>query len=501
MPDYGLTEEGFQAKDLQTILAEINEELKAGLGAQINTEAPSVFSQISGVVAGTYSSLWDLIELIYNSQYRDTAEGASLDNVGALTATERLNALASTATIALFGTIGTVVPVGTLVSVENDATTVFSTDSEVTLVAGTDEVQDVTYGSVPTSGTFNFSIASEQTTAINWDDTSGDIQTALNDLNSFSGITVSGNFSIGHTVTFAGADGKQPQPTLIAINNTLSDGSPVSITIVETTPGVNQGTVATTATQAGPKVANATTLNQIDTPVSGLSSVSNPLDAVVGRDIETDAAYRLRQLTRLVTSLAGTTSAIRNAILELNEDATESTQIVAVTVFENTTLITDGDGRPGKSFEAIVQQSNGLIDRDDDIGGAIFASKPAGIESFGTVSVAVTDSQSVEHIVKFSRPTEVDIYLIVDVTVDSSYPIDGDDQIKAALVTHGLLLDMGALIVVHPTLDAVIATVPGITDLTIKIGTAPAPTLDDNIQLAGDELSIWTTTNITVNQV
>ena len=503
---FGLTDEGFIGKTISDIDDEIDEALKSVFGNQINTLPQSNFGQLKGIFAERESLLWELAEAIYLSQYPDSAEGTSLDNVGAITAITRLPALKSTIVgQALFGTASTVVPIGTIFSVDGDSSIRFVTTDEATLIAGTDEVQDIDFSGVPTSGAFKLQFGNETTAFINWDDAAIDVQNALNALDELSAVTVAGDFTAGFTVTFAGADGKQPQATLVDTSNTLDDGAPVTISITETTPGVYQAQVDCEAEVTGELVANSKTLTVIETPVSGLDSTFNPSDANVGRDIESDAEFRIRRNNRLQISLAGPLEAIRENILELNE-VEGSTQLEDVTLFENITLVVDARGIPGKAFEAIIFQTGGSTDRDQEIAQAIWDSKPAGIESHGDVSKTVTDSQGFDHTLKFSRPVEIDIYLILDLTIDSLYPADGDTQVENAMVEWGNDLGAGIDVIVFGTnsLVAQLNAIPGITDVVVKVGIAPAPTLDNNIDIddgtvAQVELSRWDTANITVN--
>jgi len=205
----------------------------------------------------------------------------------------------------------------------------------------------------------------------------------------------------------------------------------------------------------------------------------------------------------LQISRAGPTEAIRGNVLDLNDDETKN-PLDSVTIIENKTGTVDAGGRPGKSFEVFVAERGGLTTRDQEVAQAIFESKPAGIESFGDVSKTVTDSQGFDHTIKFSRPTEVDIWLILDLTTTSEYPTDGDDQVKALMVTWGNGLGVGQDIIVRPDLVGQLAAIPGITDVVIKIGLSDPPTLDDNIPIddgtGGDaEISAWDTARITVN--
>jgi uncharacterized phage protein gp47/JayE len=107
----GLNENGLTIKTLAQIQDEIDADLKAIFGDQINTLPESVFGQLKGIFSEREALIWELAEAIYNSQYPDTSQGTSLDNIGAISALSRLPAGASIVEgQALFGTPGTIIP-------------------------------------------------------------------------------------------------------------------------------------------------------------------------------------------------------------------------------------------------------------------------------------------------------------------------------------------------------------------------------------------------------
>jgi len=271
------------------------------------------------------------------------------------------------------------------------------------------------------------------------------------------------------------------------------DAGSLPITISEPQPGaLPQTTVNLTAQEVGSVQAPAGTLTVIETPVTGWDSITNPLDAELGKDLEEDNELKLRRLQELAIAGRATTEAIRAKLLEL-------TGVTAVVVFENDSAIVDVDGRPPKSVDIVVE--NGA---EDDIAQEIFDTVAAGIETIGDISKVITDSQNFTHIIKFSRPSPVNIWVEFDISVDSNrYPADGDTRVKNAVVTWGDALGIGTDIVVHGTdsLEASIADIPGITDVEIRVGKTASPTLDDNITIAPREVSAWDTSRVEVNQL
>lgn len=257
------------------------------------------------------------------------------------------------------------------------------------------------------------------------------------------------------------------------------------------------------ALETGPIAVLAGTLTQIETPIAGLDSVTNPADGIAGRDLETDGQLRLRRNSNLQYSQSGPVEAIRSAILALNEDATK-VAIDHVIVFENYSLTTDARGLPGKSFEAVVHQAGGSTERDQEIADTIFLkAKPAGIEPYGAVSVDVIDSQGFHHTSKFTRPTQVPIYLELDLTVTADYPDNGDAYLAEQIAAWGNALGPGVDVIVYPALISQAAGITGIVDMVVRIGRAASPTTDDNVDIddgtsGSVEMSQWDTANIVV---
>lgn len=213
--------------------------------------------------------------------------------------------------------------------------------------------------------------------------------------------------------------------------------------------------VAMEATITGPVVANAGTLTVILTPVAGWNSITNAADATLGEDEETDASLRLRREQELRATGAGSVEAIR-------ADLSAVTGVEEVFVFENITLITDGDGIPGKAFECLV-----LGGAAADIAAQIFESKAAGIEAHGTSSEVVVDTQGISHTIKFTRPTEITLLFRVELTKDTTYPVAGDADVRTAIATQAdSELGIGDDVIISRYYDPVFG-ISGVTDVTV----------------------------------
>lgn len=488
---FGVTDQGFVTKRLPDIKLEIESTIRDTFGSGIDLTAESPLGQIIGVFAERESKLWELAEGVYYSAYPDTAEGVSLDNAVALTGIVRQGQTYSTVEAIFYGVPGTLIPVGSIASVDGDPDARFVTSVPLTIGSPVDEVQKVSFGSTPASGAWSLVFMAQTTGSLAYNANAATVQTALRALSTLSDdLTVSGNYASGFTVTFTGADGSVNQASITVGSNTLltAGAAPVSITITTETQGSPAQAIGElTAESPGAVAAPANSLTEIETPVVGWSSITNPLDAEVGEEVESDAALRLRRAASLQKAGSGTIEAIRSDLLELPD-------VDSVLVFENASLVTDGDGRPAKSFEVVI-----LGGVDADIAQTIWQDKPAGIETFGGVTVAVTDSQGFLHDIKFSRPDEVPIYISIDLTVTAAFPADGEERVSNALLAYGASLSLGDDVIVYPALMAAIGSIPGIIDVAIRVGIAASPTLDNNISIDSFEIAVFDSSRIEVN--
>jgi uncharacterized phage protein gp47/JayE len=435
----GLDSNGLTIATVEEIVTDINTAMLSTVSSTLKLGGTTLLGQIIGIFAERLAVLWELAEAVYSSQDPDAATGEALVQVAALTGTIPLPASESTVTLTLTGTPATLVDAG---SVAGTAAGVqFETLEDATIASATAWASATAY--------------------------------ALG--------TVRRNASRIYLVTVAGTSAGSGGPT--TDDDAIVDGTVTWRYLGEGTGYID---VEAQATETGALAAVSGSVVEIVTPVSGWSSVINVLDAEVGREEESDEELRVRREEDLSNAGTSPVDAIRSALLQVDG-------VTAVTVFHNPT---DGtvDGMPPHSVEALVQGGE-----DQDIWDALLASVAAGIRCFGDEDGTATDAVGNVHDVAFTRPDEIEIYVDLDVEYDArSYPLDGDDQVIAAIVAYGDSLAAGVN-VRSSAVSAPAFSVTGVLGtLNVFIGTAPSPGASTTIAIGLRERAVFDTSRVSV---
>ena len=489
---YGITTDGFVIKRQADIETEVDIALREALGDGINLLPTELLGQIKTIFCNQLALQWEELQAVYDSiAAPETSEGVPLDNLVSITGIQRLAATKGTGSGKAYGTLGTVITAGSIISVDGNADARFVTTDSFTIAAGTDEVQLVQFSDVPDDGEWTLTFDGDETGTLAFNDDATAVESAINALPSLNGdVTVTGNYATGFIVTFAGADGSVDQPSLQVGTNTLTTSTvQVNMQITVTTEGVLPNVTCTLqAETAGNIPAYADTLTVIETPISGWDSFNNDDDINAGTDIETDAEMLARRSETLATAGAGTINSIRARLLELDE-------VTNAIVFENDTDAVDGSGRPAHSIEAVV-----VGGAEQDIVDTILETKAGGIQTYGTSNANAVDDAGYSHTIYYSRPTEVPIYITVDnIVVDAdTYPVDGDAAIKTALADYGTATFSIGDDVIYNKLHCPISDIAGVIDYDLTIDVTASPVATANITIADDEIATFDTANITV---
>lgn len=252
--------------------------------------------------------------------------------------------------------------------------------------------------------------------------------------------------------------------------------------------GNGLATVTAKCTVMAATYASAGTLTKIDTPIYGWFTTTNALAAVVGKTEETDEELRIRRKAATNTPAQCILDAVYGAITNLSG-------VRVARVYENYSDAVDGNGQAPHSIYAIVEGGTAA-----DIAAVIWKKKTAGTTMVGALSQSVVDSQGFTQTVKFSRPTYVNAYIVVNVTKRPGYPTDGTARIKTALTNYGLTLTMGEPLL-NSRLYTPANTIPNHYITSIWVGTSAGPTTEANVTAAFDQLVSIDPSRIVVNEV
>lgn len=196
-------------------------------------------------------------------------------------------------------------------------------------------------------------------------------------------------------------------------------------------------TVTATAEDIGAVSADANTITTIATPTRGWQTVNNAAAAVAGAPVETDAALRRRQKTSTALPSLTVLEGIVGAIAALDG-------VTRYAPYENDSDTTDGDGLPPHSIAMVVEGGDAL-----QIATAIAAKKAPGAYTYGTTSESVTDRYGVPRTIRFFRPTDKRIKVVVALTALAGYTTGIGAEIQAAVAAYITGLAIGADVYLH----------------------------------------------------
>ena len=483
----GLSREGLEIKTLDDVLTDYKTNAASifsdlvPAGDVVDVSDNSALGRMIGVIAPAEASLWEALQQVFDSFNPATAMGIALDNIVALSGITRLAASSTRAQVILEGNLNTIVssPAGKAYS--SSTQRVFSILNPVTL----NLVQASGIGVYPTTVANNTNYRfSYSTDGVNFLDAvytspaSGTtattilngLQQKVEDLFSatFTTYQSGGRLYITRTDPFQVADFD------VSVNLQVQKVRKLAIAVDDV---------------VGPYPQEALAIDTISVPIPGWDSVSNPVAATTGRLTETDEELRERfRNSKFVQS--------QNILEAIIDALTNVSGVADVAVYENDTDTVDANGVPAHSFLPIV-----LGGLPSDIAEAIWENKPTGIPSVGDTTVQIADSQGVLHNISFKQPTQVPVYITMEISDLGSMPGDADAQIKQKLVDYG---DANLLIsddVIYSRLYTPINSVGGFAVNSLKIGTAPSPTGTANIPIAFDAVAVITADNIIVTPV
>lgn len=252
------------------------------------------------------------------------------------------------------------------------------------------------------------------------------------------------------------------------------------------------GSVIATATCAtsGAVAAVIGSVNQINTPTRGWTSVTNASAATVGTAVEKDSDLRIRQGQSVALPSLTPFDAVDGALANVDG-------VTRHKLYENDTGAVDSNGLPAHSISAVVDGGDATV-----IAQTIRGKKGQGVATYGTTSVTVSDTYGNPHVISFYRSTDVPIYISLALKVFTGYTTQIGEQIKQATADYinSLLIGDDVLLsrVYSPAnLGVVSGGNAKYYDISsLKIGKSAGAVAAANVDIAFNESASCSTANI-----
>lgn len=248
-------------------------------------------------------------------------------------------------------------------------------------------------------------------------------------------------------------------------------------------------------TTKGPVDPEPGTVAVIMTPVSGWASVANGETVSVGTAEETDEELRRRQQQSTNNTAYRHIEAIRAAVLDVPG-------VTFCRAYQNSTLITDSRGIPGKDVAVVVVGGD-----DRAIASAMFYEFGIAQVGYGNRTEVFYDDQMIAYPISFSRPVERKISVVVrlEIVVDEGiqiFPSNGPSLIKNAILDfaqngHTLCEPLGntgfppGQDIIRSYLYSPINSIGGARVVSILLGVDGGPVSEQDISIDWDEIGIF----------
>lgn len=444
---------GLTIRRYPEIVETIRNSMRTGISADLIFDEDTILGQMVNILSLEIATLEEVIQVLNDSKDRDKAEDEQLDSLLYLVGLERILAAKSSGFVEFLVNNGITIPFGTLV--ENSSTgDRFEASSSIT--ATPSNCLEIIY-----------SISSVQNSTLYSITVNGSDYTYTSDA------TATGAEIVAGLVASIEAAGSSAYEASIYVNNgtdylkiASKTNSNISTSVVQyLQPYRVKIRVPFAATVTGSIKAPAYSIDKLVTGVGGVYSISNPDEFGVGRDTETNTEFRTRATQSLAVAGSATYSAVYNALTNIDG-------VSSVILLENNSGVTDSNGLPPKSFEAILDIPDGDT-YDQAVAEVLWDEKPIGIETYGIVNgglgIDYVDELGITRTLKFSRPTYKHIAVKVEYTIyDEEILTDNiSDVIKSSVIDYGQSLTSGVDVIPKRFIGKVYAATDGLDNVTV----------------------------------
>lgn len=443
MPDYGVTDNGFELKRLDTIMEEVHQDLTDGFGFDTRLQETSFLNVLVTTFCSQIAELWETAQDSYYAKYPSTATGLNLDNAVQYGGITRIPKRRSCYPLHCTGDDGTVVRKGTVVATNSKP--------EVRLFAAEEfEISRSSFNKVsikvpvPEEKTvYSIVINGEQ---YSYSSMSANAEEILNGLKE----TVTND----EYRTEVCVDGNEKvlriEDTVLVRRNALvlSD----NLTTEEVTSIVNFFT-----DDYGRITLPNGIVSKMVNNITGFNAVTNLIEPVYGRLDETDT--ELRQSYANKSSLRSNTM-IDSIVAELLSNVPN---VESASGYENDTDLTNDYGLPPHSIEIVVEGGE-----NSEIAEAILRKKAGGIQTHGSICVDVPGRYGDSIPIRFNRPEYLYTWLrIVLHGRKNELPVNYAALVQDSVMSVGMMIVAGDDLLTQMLNEGIYSTVAGVTYIDI----------------------------------
>ncbi len=394
MPDYGVTDNGFVIKRLDTISADIHARLKEEWGVDTTIDPQSLIGVLVTSFADRIAELWEVAADTYFAMYPSSATGVNLDNAMQYGGVIRLKKARTVYNLKCVGKDGTEIPYGTTVKSATQPVKTLQCAKAQTI--SRNNFRSISVAVIEDKSVYSLTLNSvTYSYTPRENDGSKEILEALSScLSEALGITSAVEYDNDYEreiLTISDTNGNSENALVLSPNLIVT--SCTSNLLFET---LDYGEVV---------IPNGT-VTEIAMLIDGWQSVTNDKDPVLGRLDATDSEARQSYINRIALRSDNMLSSITSAIFNNVQG------VKYITAYENDTDITDEFGRPPHSIEIVVQGGT-----DSGIADMIISKKPVGISTFGNVENIIIDEYKNSHTVYFSRPSVLYVWIRIELSL------------------------------------------------------------------------------------
>ena len=374
MANYGVTEKGFVIKRLDTITEEIHADLTEGFGTDTRLLRPSFLDSLVTTFSNQVAELWETAQDSYYAKYPATATGVNLDNSVQYGGIRRTKNKRTCYPLHCTGDDGAFVREGALVATDTkpEVRLYASEEFQITRDAFNEVRVKV---AVAQSAVYSVTINGDQ---YSYSSTNGNEEDILDGL-------VAAIKNTDYTV-------KIDNGCLVISDNIKTRSNILGLTDNLTTDSVT--VIANFLTESYGRITLPYKIvTKMVNNITGFTSVTNLLEPIYGRLMETDIELRQSYIAK---SALRSNTMIDSIVAELLNNVAD---VESASGYENDTDVVDAMGLAPHSIEIVVEGGD-----DTKIAEAILRKKAGGIQTNGSVVVEVPGNYGDKIPVRFNRP-------------------------------------------------------------------------------------------------